>query len=136
MMKLLIEHGACLETVSGTEPVNALQWAVAERNIDAVELLLDMGMDIEKRCRRGYTPLSLAARSGDVKIATLLIQRGASIQTRCNEGKTPLILSSELNQVDTVKFWIEHGLDVNAAADEQKGKVTFSPSFLIDSTAK
>jgi ankyrin repeat protein len=64
------------EDVEGHRP---LHLAVEGGHAEAVELLLDMGADVNARTRRGATPLQMAEAMGYEAIAQLLCGRGAEV---------------------------------------------------------
>jgi ankyrin repeat protein len=62
---------------------------------------------------RGYTPLHIAAREGQVKIAAFLIDKGADIEAKNPTGFTPLFLSVLSKRPDAVRFFLDKGAEVN-----------------------
>lgn len=69
--------------------------AITWGNIEAVELLLDAGADIDAICEEGNTPLHHAIEMGEFKIARILVLRGAKQDVRNIEGKRPCDLCWE-----------------------------------------
>lgn len=111
---LLVEHGACLKSVSSKDQKNALHWAASEGLPEAVEYFLDKGLDIEGKSKRGCTPLIFAADCGFSKVAELLLERGANLDSRSENGGNALIWSACHNHVDTAKVFLDKGVDINA----------------------
>jgi ankyrin repeat protein len=72
----------------------------------------------------GWTPLHLAAFSGNVETAKLLLDRGAAVNVRAKSKfhNTPLQAAMLTAQYDTTKLLLEHGAD--AMVRQNKG---FSP---------
>ena len=66
-----------------------LTWAVTMGQIEAAELLLQHGADINGRNRDSNTALHLAVFLGRAEIAELLIKNGADVNTRNGDGATP-----------------------------------------------
>jgi ankyrin repeat protein len=64
------------EDVEGHRP---LHLAVEGGHAEAVELLLDMGADVNAKTRRGATPLQVAEITGHETIGQLLCSRGAEL---------------------------------------------------------
>ncbi|XP_034541160.1 ankyrin repeat, SAM and basic leucine zipper domain-containing protein 1 [Notolabrus celidotus] len=58
--------------------VSMLKRAISAGNIDAVEQLLDNGMDVETRLGYEWTPLMCAVNVANYDLAKLLLDRGAS----------------------------------------------------------
>jgi ankyrin repeat protein len=57
---------------------------------EVAELLLAKGVDINAKADDGWTPLHLAARSGNKEVVELLIFKGADIGAKDSSGKTAL----------------------------------------------
>ena len=74
-----------------------------------VEMILDMGADIEDRGHKDTTPLMEAANSGHSDIVKLLIDRKASVNAQTNQGNTPLILASANGHTECVRLLLEAG---------------------------
>lgn len=74
-----------------------------------VEMILDMGADIEDRGHKDTTPLMEAANSGHSDIVKLLIERKASINAQTNQGNTPLILAAANGHTECVRLLLEGG---------------------------
>ena len=93
-MKLLLEHGADPKAVTAKGD-NALTAAAGigwvdgvtyERspaeNLEAVRMLLDLGLDPNHANKEGRTPLMGAALKGRTEVVQLLVDRGAKLDTR------------------------------------------------------
>jgi ankyrin repeat protein len=101
-MRLLVQHGADpnLPTLAGTTPLMAaagVNWVVAQTYtespqalIDAVNLCLELGADINATNSMGLTALLGAANRGSNDIIELLVKRGARLDITDKEGRTPL----------------------------------------------
>ncbi len=77
------------------------------------ERALAAGASAFARDREGNTPLSRAAREGQLAIVKLLLDRRANIEQRNLAGSTPLFLAAEANRTRTVRLLIENGADPN-----------------------
>ena len=99
---LLLEYGAKFESDEKPQGQSLLHWAIANKNTDMAELLLDMGADPNERLPnspssefksklqehgnltfyltkdRGLTPIMVAAGSRQLEMAQLLMKKGAS----------------------------------------------------------
>ncbi|MBA4417418.1 MAG: hypothetical protein C0392_05870 [Syntrophus sp. (in: bacteria)] len=77
--------------------------------------LISSNDEIKRRGMSGDTPLSLAAKYGNLEIVTMLVEHGAEIDGgRENTGRTPLMEASGQGHVEVVKYLISKGADVNA----------------------
>jgi len=101
-MKLLVQHGADpnLPTLAGTTPLMAaagVNWTVQQTytespqaRIDAVNLCLELGADVNATNSMGLTALLGAVNRGSNDIIEILVKRGARLDIKDKEGRTPL----------------------------------------------
>ena len=94
LMKLLLKHGADPKLVTdlGDSALTAcagIGWVEgvtyersANENLEAVRLLLDLGLDPNGANNEGRTPLMGAALKGRSDVVRLLVERGARLETR------------------------------------------------------
>jgi ankyrin repeat protein len=64
--------------------------------LEAIQLLLDHGADVNAQSEDGWTALHTAASYGEVQAVEVLLKRGADPHTRTKSGKTPFQLASSL----------------------------------------
>lgn len=83
-----------------------LHFAAETDQIEAAQLLIDSGADIEALTSWGATPLDWAAVMGSTRVGDLLLTRAAT-------GLT-LIVAGGLGKLETVKSIIESGADLSA----------------------
>ncbi len=72
-MKALIARGAQINRPGWTP----LHYAASSPSVTPVQMLVDLGAQIDSRAPNGNTPLMLAARYGSEDSVSLLLQRGA-----------------------------------------------------------
>jgi uncharacterized protein len=152
-IRVLVEAGGNVnakETWGGT---TALMWAVSEGHADAARMLLGAGADPNARSNyvaaangRGFegrtpvasrtdpkaeefasgwlTPLTLAAREGDVEMARILVNAGADVNVAAGDGKTALALAIFNGNYEVASLLVDNKADVNKA-DAQR----FTPLF-------
>jgi ankyrin repeat protein len=101
-MKLLVQRGADpnIPTLAGTTPLMAaagVNWTVGQTFtespqalVDAVNLCLELGADVNAANSMGLTALLGAANRGSNDIIELLVKRGARLDITDKEGRTPL----------------------------------------------
>ncbi|HEY3332110.1 MAG TPA: ankyrin repeat domain-containing protein [Capsulimonadaceae bacterium] len=87
--ELMSENPDLLGQLSGRDKA-AIGDAAWDNNIDAIQLMLEIGFDIEARSVHESTPLDRAAIRGNAEIVKLLLARGASVDVRNAFGGTPL----------------------------------------------
>jgi ankyrin repeat protein len=104
-MKLLLEHGAdptLAPTRSGIDPLMAAaglgtaeqdttgRLKTQEQAIEAIQLLLDRGLDINAQAKDGQTAVHGAAMQGFDDVIRFLAAKGARLDTPDKDGFTPL----------------------------------------------
>ena len=95
-VKLLLAQGADPARASNNEMrVQPLHAAVAGRNAECVQAILDAGAEPNARQQVGYTPLMGAASAGREDLADLLLAHGADRSLRSEDGKTAAAVASE-----------------------------------------
>ena len=102
VMNLLLEHGAdpTIETFEGTNALMVaagINWVVSqtwtedpEQVLAAVQLCIDLGMDVNHTNSMGLAAVHGAANRGSNDIIELLVENGARLDIQDNEGRTPL----------------------------------------------
>ena len=68
-----------------------LHFAVSSNSPQKVELLLNLGANVNAKSHYGFTPIFHAVgQSGDLRIVTLLLEAGANLNVKNKDGITPL----------------------------------------------
>lgn len=109
VIKYLISIGAKLQDVNGSTP---LFGAVRHQDLDAVEYLLNIGVNINGLDTHGRTALFNAINTGNLKITKKLVQAGIDVNVNNKKnGDSALILSTKIN-FDLFKYLLDHGADL------------------------
>jgi hypothetical protein len=122
LMQLLMDYGAIQNTVTGPECFNTLHFAAMYGKADAVRFLIKKGMDMERTCLNGRTPLILAAEKGNTIVARALLAMGAKLYHRSLDGKSALGWAACNNHLKTVEHLLKEGIDVNDRDDAGDSK--------------
>jgi len=152
-IRVLVEAGGNVNAKESWGGTTALMWAVSEGHADAARLLIGAGADVNARSNyvaaangRGFegrtpvanrtdpkaeefasgwlTPLTLAAREGDVEMARILVNAGADVNIAAGDGKTALALAIFNGNYEVASLLVDNKADVNKA-DAQR----FTPLF-------
>jgi len=91
VMRILLSNGADHRAVSRNSNRNQpLQAAAANRQTEAVELLLKAGADVDARSHGDFTALHIAAANGVTWMVEALLRAGAEAGAKTEGGKTPM----------------------------------------------
>jgi len=90
--------------------------AIKSGDFDCVQSLLADGIDVEKTCKRGKTPLFHAIENSDETIVHKLLDPtvGADVNMRNIRGETALHLAAALGLHDMVRCLAHHDADLEA----------------------
>jgi len=124
-MRSLLEGGLDLSTpvIIGQEyeldepdEISILFYAIRNyATIEAIEILLEYGIDINQSDDNGITALDTAIKFKRLDIIKLSIDRGIDINdSRRKSGITPIMLASCFSSVETIELLLEYGADINA----------------------
>jgi ankyrin repeat protein len=136
--ELLIAHGGNLETWmdrvtehwtyprndNGRWPRKMLHLAANSpaAPLKILQLLLDLGAEVNEKDREGQTALHVAAEAGWLaareksRVIKMLLANGAAVNARDNYNSTPLHCATETkySQLEIVEILLKHGADPNA----------------------
>jgi ankyrin repeat protein len=103
----------------GDRDTTPLMFAGAFGSVDAVQLLLDAGADVNAKNALGYTALMWSVT--EPAKAGLLIAHGADVNAKSRTGRTALIIAAMQNGSDTVvQTLLAKGADPLAADNDQQ----------------
>lgn len=105
VVDLLVKHGAKVDA-------DALLLKAAHdgnNDRDVIRYLVSMGADTEARDAQGDTPLLIAIRLGNHRLARHLVNQGADVNAKTRSGQSALGLAVELNAVDIALLLRQQG---------------------------
>jgi ankyrin repeat protein len=140
VVKALLDRGADVNARESSQGQTALMWAVAQRQVDVVRLLVRHGADLHARSKvtslrvnrggpigsserpvfdnvskGGSTALLFAARSGDIESANVLISAGANVNDTAPDGTSVLLMATHSGHARLAEELLRHGADPNRA---------------------
>jgi len=96
-VKEIVRRGADINQRFGSRERTALQLAAAKGRIDAAEVLIKMGANIDLQDKNGATALTLAVENEQLDVVKLLISFGANPDIKNRDGRTALRVANRLN---------------------------------------
>jgi ankyrin repeat protein len=83
-------------------------------SLEALELLVEAGMDLHFVNREGLGALDVAIKYRRPDIVRFCKERGISLSTtRRKSGMTPLMLAAAFNDAEMVEYLLEEGAEIN-----------------------
>jgi ankyrin repeat protein len=126
--KVLMAHGATVDSKDEWKGQTALMWASAQNHPDMVKELIAHGADVNARSNvvkwerqqsavplGGFTPIMLAAREGSVACIPILAAAGSDVNAADPDGYTPLILALMNGHYDAAGALLDKKADPNLA---------------------
>lgn len=84
-------------------------------SLEAIEILVDAGLDISEVNREGVGALDIAIKYKRLDIITFCESRGVDLfKSKRKSGITPLILAATFGDMEVVSYLIDKGADINA----------------------
>ncbi|KAM3174258.1 hypothetical protein ACTXT7_010901 [Hymenolepis weldensis] len=110
VVSLLLERDS-----GGKGRLPALHVAAKKDDVHAVSLLLSNNdVNVNHVSARGFTPLHIAARYGNVKVARFLISNGADVNYCAKDSITPLHLAAKWGKGEMTQLLIDKGAQLDA----------------------
>lgn len=93
----LLADGVSVDTIVPVDKWNFLHLALVSvaipPNPEAIQHLIEKGVDVNGRDKHGWTPLHFAARTKSVLVVKMLLNAGADVDPVNDKGISPLHLS-------------------------------------------
>ncbi|CAG5922549.1 unnamed protein product, partial [Menidia menidia] len=104
----------------------ALHFAVAGKNIEAVQHLLQRRVKVDQKDKYGVAPIHLAAWFGSLEILKLLVQAGAEQKVENEEGLNIMHCAAINNHTEILEYIIDDLQMKELDKDDQSGHQPFA----------
>lgn len=104
----------------------ALHYAVAGKNREAVQLLLQRRVKVDQKDKYGVAPIHLAAWFGSLEILKLLVQAGAEQKVENEDGLNIMHCAAINNHTDIVEYIVDDLQMKELDKDDQSGNRAFA----------
>ena len=137
LVKILLEHGADVNSTTGDYDYTALMYASKYEHIKIVQILLKHGADVNIQNRNGFTALIYASERGYSKIVGMLLEHGADINQLSNFGENALMIAINQKYVSldditkTVKILLDYKVNVNIK-NKKDGSTALMSALKLD----
>jgi ankyrin repeat protein len=131
--------------------LTALVYAARTGAVDAAEVLLDAGADVNQVTRYGWSPLLAATQNQNYLMAKFLIEHGADVNLANKGGWTPLYLATDnrnieggdyptrkadMDSLEYITLLLDKGADPNARMTEStETRTVFTNQWLDEDGA-
>ena len=107
LVKLLVEKGADVNQASTNDwRVQPLHAAIAARDHEIIEYLLQNGADVNARQQHDFTPLHAAAQNGDADLIKVLLEHRADINATTASGETAMDIALKSNHTEAAHMFV------------------------------
>jgi uncharacterized protein len=113
-LRAALKDGGDVNAAQG-DGMTPLHWAAVRNDVEMADLLMYAGANVKATTRiGGYTPLLVAAKTGNAKVIETLIKHGADPDRTTTNGTTPLMLAAAAGDADAVRILAYYSANVNA----------------------
>lgn len=92
----------------------ALHYAAHRGRVQAAQILINAGCQLDIASSDSCTPLHMACQSNSLETVNLLLESGARVDPRLYNKKTPLHLAAKRDRADFVEALIKKGAQIDA----------------------
>ena len=104
VIRRCLEKGADVNAADKKFNATALMWAAHNGHVEALNVLLANGADMDRQGSRGETALWFAAQKGQLETLKILVENGADINTVGRDGYSPIAIAEKNGHSDIVDY--------------------------------
>ncbi|XP_049878141.1 L-asparaginase 1-like [Pectinophora gossypiella] len=86
-----------------------LQYATEQNDENTLELLLEMGANVNCQNWEGKTVLHEAVLRGNIRMVECLLKKGANVHLKTKIGETPLLTAIQRNDIEMIQLLVKCG---------------------------
>ena len=109
---ILLRHGANVVGYEMNNGCTALTRASAQGMMDIVQMLIDLGADVNGKAERGR-PLDWAIESRQLEVVELLIKSGADVKLASYTDLQPIIAAAKAGSLSVFKYLLQQGAELD-----------------------
>eukprot|EP00045_Choanoeca_perplexa_P012537 m.137216 g.137216 ORF g.137216 m.137216 type:complete len:678 (+) comp16047_c0_seq1:270-2303(+) len=113
LLKWLLDNNLASLSETNTDGLDPLMSACNGGHLKMVQLLMQLGCQLNFVNSSGYSPLILAACGGHVALVEWLHEQGCSLTDCTNEGDSPLLLACYCGHAKLVEWLLQQGLSLD-----------------------
>lgn len=146
IMKVLLQEGIHVGGEKNSVGAESLESAAGSGSKEAVQLLIEKGVDVDTQTECWGSALQAAAVSGHAEVVKLLVENGANVDAGGGVWGSALSAAASQGHFDVASFLLKNGADINwqnkgeygtsTALSKAAERSTFEGvKFLIDNAA-
>lgn len=108
-LERILNDGADINATKGDYKTTLVMEAAVRGHVEAIEMLLDKGADVDMADLDGWTALMGATVQGHLEAVTVLLEHGANVNSRNHANDTSLIMARGLHHDEIAQALLEHG---------------------------
>lgn len=112
--ELLLEAGADPDSRESSELCPPLYYAVRDRRLNLIDLLIEYGADLNYQNNFGWAPLHVAAFKGHRDLVKRLVNEGARVELQDEKSNTPLNVASGNGSPECMEELINAGASIHS----------------------
>lgn len=129
VVKVLVDSGVNIHSVDKQGKSLGHFLSSSRKNIEAIDLLVDLGLDINVFSLASYTPLMNASYNGDIKAVKWALSKGAKPNLTNKYGNSALHYAIKNNKFNVIDALLSHGADVSVINKKGQTALHYATTF-------